>query len=147
AKKTYFRLRLAELYLTKEVAWGVELYGAVHSLVKLQFGTKKLEIPNVADTSQIGGKVYQGGDIIARDFFLTPAIPFNGGDAEISAGLIALDGPNHLKSGFKILGSFASLLNVAQVSSVLDLAQPVVTGIQEVMSEGKGALHLGVRKA
>jgi hypothetical protein len=38
AGKHYFRLRLAELFLTKQVQAGKNWYPAVHSLVQLNFG-------------------------------------------------------------------------------------------------------------
>jgi hypothetical protein len=144
AKCTYVRLRLAEMFLTKQTDWGVQWYPAVHSLVQFQMGDQTVEIPNIADTSRIGGQKTDRGDIIARNFVLTPAVPFNGGLMELSAGLIAIKGANYFETGLKTLGNFAALLNVPQVSSMLELAQPLASGIQDIMSGGDGHLHLSI---
>lgn len=149
AGRHYVRLRLAEMFLKKDVQWFKSIYPAVHSLVRFDFGNQPIEIPNIADSTRVGMQESKqgGGDMIARNFMLTPTVPFNGGIISINAGLVAIEGQNHLKNFLNVLGNFAVLLNVTQLSTVLNVAQPLALGIQELLSGGNGRLHLGVHNS
>ncbi|WP_437675040.1 hypothetical protein [Sorangium sp. So ce131] len=141
----YFRLWLADMHLSKEIAWMKELIPAVHSVIQLDFGGRPgLEIARIADTSAL--KAEEGAtNIISRNRLLTPTLPFQGGTLAIQAGLLSLPGKNYLGGFLKTLSSFSMLLAAPQVSSVLALAAPLGEGIQELLSgDAGGRLHLGV---
>lgn len=143
--KHYFRLTLAEMFLQKTVDYGQKRYPAVHSLVQLAFGDAVVELPNIADTSRIGGKDHGSlNAIIARNYVLTPTLPFKGGTITLEAGLIEVMGENYLNSFIKVLGDFAGLLAVPQVSAVLNVVQPLSQGIQQLLGLGKGDVKLSV---
>lgn len=144
ANRHYIRLRLAEMFLKKEEAWFKSWYPAVHCLVRFDFGSQAVEIPNIADASSVGMQKCASGDVIAKNFVMTPTMPFNGGVMTVNAGLIAFKAENHLNSLVKVLGSFACLLNAAQLSSVLSVVQPLAAGIQELFGAGNGRVHLGL---
>ncbi|AUX48204.1 uncharacterized protein SOCE26_097350 [Sorangium cellulosum] len=141
----YFRLWLADLHLSKEIAWMKELIPAVHSVVRLDFGGRSgLEIPCIADASTLKAEV-GATNIISRNRLLTPTLPFQGGTLAIQAGLLSLPGKNYLGGFLKTLSSLSTLLAVPQISSVLALAAPLGEGIQELLSgDAGGRLHLGV---
>jgi|GEM_PF-806469 len=139
----YVRLRLAGMFLKKGTSWFKDWHPAVHSTVRLTFGSKELEIPGIADSTRVGLQPTGGGDVIARNFLLTPTLPFNGGTISLNAGLIALPGDDHLKGFLKTLGNFSGLLGVAQLSAALNIVQPLAEGIQELFTSGS-RLHLGL---
>jgi len=143
AGQHYIRLRLSDMFLTKQVAWFKSWYPAVHSLVRFEFGNRSLEVPNIADSTRVGMQQGGQGDVVARNFVLTPTIPFNGGIISLNAGLVAVEGQNYLNSFLKTLGNFAGLLGVAQLSAALTVAQPLALGLQELFGAGKSHLHLG----
>ncbi|WP_437758984.1 hypothetical protein [Sorangium sp. So ce1389] len=141
----YFRLWLADMHLSKEVAWMKELIPAVHSVIQLDFGGRPgLEIPGIADSSTL--KAEQGAtNMIIRNRLLTPTLPFQGGTVSIQAGLFSLPGKNHLRGFLKTLSSFSTLLAVPHISAVLALAAPLGEGIQEMLAgDAGGRLHLGI---
>ena len=140
----YIRLRLANMYLKKETQWFSSWYPAVHSVVRFNFGDQTIEVPNIADATRVGMQQTARGDIIARNFMLTPTVPFNGGIVSLSAGLFALQGQNYLARFLKTLGNFAALLNIPQFSQALNLAQPLALGIQELFGPESAHLHLGL---
>jgi hypothetical protein len=140
----YFRLKVAEMFLSKQVAWFQNLYPAVHSLVRCTFDNKDVEIPHVADLTRLGIQPSGGqGDLVARNFVICPTLPFNGGTVSLTAGLIALTGENYLARFLKTLSGFANLLTVPQVSAALAVAQPLADGMQELCGAGNGRMHLG----
>ena len=144
AGQHYIRLRLADMFLTKQVAWFKSWYPAVHSVVRFDFGNRSLEVPNIADSTRVGMQQGGQGDVVARNFVLTPTIPFNGGIVSLNAGLVAIEGKNYLNSFLKTLGNFAGLLGVAQLSAALNVAQPLALGLQELFGAGQNHLHLGM---
>jgi hypothetical protein len=52
-------------------------------------------------------------------------------------------GENKVDSFISVLGGFANLLNVPQLSAVINIAQPLSTGIQRLFGVGADHLHLG----
>jgi hypothetical protein len=149
AEVHYFRVILAEMFLSKQVAWFQSLYPAVHSLTRCNFGSgAPIELPYVADSTKLGIPPKGGqGDIIARDFVLVPTIPFSGGTVTLTTGLVALTGESYLNRFLMSLGKFADLLTVPQLSAALGVAQPLADGVQDLFGEGNGRLHLGYRQS
>jgi len=144
AGEHYFRLRLAQMSLQKDRTWGKSWYPAVHSLVRLSFGGKTQEIPNVADAGRAGLKAEREGTFVGGNFPLTTTLPFNDGVIELEAGLYAMEGENYLNTVIGVLSSFSSLLAVPQVSSALALAQPLASGIQNLFGGQDGHVHLSL---
>jgi hypothetical protein len=140
----YIRLRLASMFLSKETEWFSSWYPAVHSIVRLKFGDQTIEVPNIADATRLGTKQTDRGDVIARNFLLTPTLPFKGGTLSLSTGLFALQGQNYLANMLKVLGNFAGLCNVPQLSVALKVIQPLALGIQDLMAPGSGHMHLSL---
>lgn len=145
--KHYFRLRLTEMFLRKEVQAGSTWYPAVHSHVRCQFGNQVVDIPNVADATRVGMQQNAQGHVIARNFMLTPTLPFNGDVVILDAGLLSLQGANHLNKFIGVLSNFANLLAVPQFSLVLNIAQPLANGLQDLFSAGTSSMHLGFHDA
>lgn len=145
AKKHYVRLWLAEMFLRKQVDWGQQQFPAVHSMVTFTFGSDSVQVPNVADGSKVGLNDDGKGGLVANNFVLTPLIPFSGGIIDLSAGLAAIKGQNHLQGFIKVLGDFSTLLAAPQLSSVLNVAAPLAGGMQALF--GGGGSHLSFHDA
>jgi hypothetical protein len=144
AQKDYCRLVLAEMHLKEGTSWFSTWYPVVHALVRFQFGGKTVDIPRVAGTSQIANLEKQDlSKRVALNYPLTTTMPFSGGDVEIEAGLLAMQGSNDLKSLLKVLGDFSGLLAVPQLSAALAVAGPLANGLQNLLSGGNGHLELG----
>jgi hypothetical protein len=142
--KDYLRLVLAEMYLKDGRKWLSTWYPVVHALVRFQFGSKTLEIPRVAGTSQIADLEKQDlSQRVALNYPLTASMPLNNEDVEIEAGLLGMRGSDYLKSLLKVLGDFSKLLAVPQLSTALALIEPLASGVQDLLSGGNGYLELG----
>ncbi|MBV9958266.1 MAG: CHAT domain-containing protein [Acidobacteria bacterium] len=139
----YIRLRLADMFLRKEVAWGQSWYPAVHSIIRFDFAERSVEIPGIADWSRVGLQNNGNGDVVGHNYMLTQAMPFNGGVVSLGAGLIALEGQNYLKAYLKTLGNLTDLLMVPQLSAAMKIVEPLTLGIQELVGAGNGHIHLG----
>ena len=148
AQKDYCRLVLAEMHLKEGKSWFSTWYPVVHALVRFQFGGKTVDVPRVAGTSQIADLEKQDlSQRVALNYPLTTSMPFNGGEVEIEAGLLAMQGSNDLKSLLKVMGDFSTLLAAPQLSAALAVAGPLASGLQDLLSGGNGRLELGLHQS
>jgi hypothetical protein len=147
ANVDYFRVWLAEMYLSKSKAWFQDWYPAVHSSVRFQFGTETVEIPNIAGELRLKDvKAANLARVVSLNYPMTTLMPFNGGTVELSAGLLAVQGQNQVGRFIDVLGEFAGLLAVPQLSAALKVAVPVASGIQELLRAANGGLHVGLHQ-
>lgn len=149
AGKHYFRLWLSEMYLKNDTEWFQKWYPAVHSLIGFQFGSQSVEIPHIAGSLNLKDfKANNLEKVLRLSYPMTTLMPFNGGVVELTAGLLAMKGGNSLNSFIKVMGDFANLLVVPQLSAALAIAGPVVNGIQTLLSGAEdGRLELGLHHA
>ena len=134
----YVRLVLAEMYLADETNFFQQYFPAVHATTQFTSGTKPVSIVKVAETGQLGQKKLSGkGAVIAKNYPLTPLIPFNSDFIEFDAGLIALKGGSYLDNLLSVLSDFSSLVAVPQFSQALDLAGPIAKGVKALFDIGE----------
>jgi hypothetical protein len=148
AGKHYFRLWLTEMYLKKERDWFKSWYPVVQSMVRFQFGSQVVEIPNVAGPMHL--KNVSDNNLersVQLNYNMTTLMPYNGGVVELAAGLLAMEGKNYINSAIKVLGDLSSLLVVPQLSAALAIAQPIANGVQDLLSGGSGEMALGLHQA
>ena len=141
--RDYFRLVLVHMYLRDKTRFLKSWFPAAHGVVEYTFGDEKVEIPSIADTSSLFEMQAGTGEVVARNFHLTPLLPFNGGSVSILAGLFAMEGEDYLKSTISVMSGFAKLLAVPQLSQALSVAQPLADGLSTIFRAEDGRMHLG----
>ena len=148
AGRDYFRIWLTEMSLKRDRDWFSSWHPAVHSLIRFQFGTEVIDLPNIVGERGLPGVDADHLDrSVSLNHAMTSLIPFNGGVVEVTAALLAMQGKDYLKGFIGVLSNFAGLLNVPQLSAALTVAGPVATGIQEVLGGSNGDMHLGLHQS
>jgi hypothetical protein len=147
AGASYFRLWLVEMMLRKDREWFSDWSPAVQSLVRFRFGDQQLDVANVAGPLALKDVSAANLDrVVHLNHRLTGLLPFNGGDVEIMAALVAMKGGNSAERFLKVVGDFATLLAVPQLSSAIAIAAPLAAGVQELIGATDGELHLGLHQ-
>jgi hypothetical protein len=147
ANEDYFRLWLKEMYLTHNRNFFTDRFPVVHSLVKFQFGNNELNISNIAGSLNIEKLDRRKlENTIQLSHKLTTLVPFKGGEVDIDAGLLAVKGENYLNSFIKTMGDFATMLTQPQLSLVLNIAEKLTVGIQDLFNAIEADLHLGMHQ-
>ena len=83
---SYFRLSLAQMFLSTRREWFTELYPAAHTSVRIQHADyEAVELSHV--THVPGSDLAKGIDLNSA---VTGLIPYNGGTLDIDCGLVAL---------------------------------------------------------
>lgn len=148
AGRDYFRLWLTEMSLKSDREWFTTWHPAVHSLVRFQFGSRSVDVPNIVGERGLNGVDSAHLDrAVSLNYPLTALMPFNGGVVEVTAALLAMQGQDYLKRFINVLGDFAKLVAIPQLSSVLAVAGPVADGIDELLGGSDGEMHLGLHQS
>jgi hypothetical protein len=145
AGENYFRLTLSEMFLTDERNWFASWHPAAYIAVRFRFGDKEEILNHVAGPSALKdidmGSINRG---VAVNYSITPLVPYNGGEIEIEAGLVAVKGEDDVKKLLKVLGDFSKTLAVPQISTALNFATPLADGAAELLgaSDNRPVLRL-----
>lgn len=148
AGQSYFRLWATQMFLKNDTNWFKSWYPAVQSLVGFQFGDlPRLEVANVAGPSHLRSIDQDNLDqVVQLDFPLTPLIPYNGGTVDVQVGLLAMIASNDLRRFLNVMGNFAGLLAVPQLSQTVAIAGKVSDGVEQLFGVGKDHMVLGYRQ-
>jgi hypothetical protein len=146
--KNYFRLWLSEMYLAKDLEWFKSWYPVVHSIIHFQFGNQEVSLPYVAGSLNLKDVNSTNLDrVIQLNHPMTTLMPFNGGVVEVTAGILAMEGRDYLNQFIKVMGDFANILVVPQLSAALNVVGPIANGVEELLGVSNGNLHLGLHQA
>jgi hypothetical protein len=137
----YFRLWLAQMYLTTGQKWFVDRHPAVNAQVTVKFGgNEKMTFGRVVAPSQ--ENFAQG---VFSNYALTELMPYRGGLVELTAGLLSLPGDNGWKTAVKILEKFSGLVT-APLGQTLAIAQQVSSAVGDFLGQSSGKPHLGLHE-
>lgn len=143
----YCRLWLVEMRLAKNREFFKTRYPVLHSVIRFHYGGKTTTIPYLAGPGFLKELTQSNLDkIIQCNYPLTPLFPFNGGVVEMQAGLFSMVANDQMDRFITVLGRFANLLPVPQLSAVLEIAAPVYQGIEDLLDVGDGRLELGYQQ-
>src|SRR5580704_14946762 len=93
--KDYFRVRLAEMYLSDERSWMRTVFPAFAGIARCQFGSSQQELAHVIDPAKMIQPNW-GTGLILRDVVMCPTLPFRGNTVEVTAVLKSMVVANHL---------------------------------------------------
>jgi hypothetical protein len=137
AGESYFRIWLTEMFLTKSRAWFTAWHPAVHCSVRLTFNNQ----PAVNFSSVARAPEDANANGVLLNYKLSELMPFNGGDVEIAAGLLALQGGSDLRFAINLLASFSSLV-APPLGQAIAIADKVSGGVENLIRDTKGDIHL-----
>ncbi len=151
AGDSYFRLWAVQMFLRRDREWFKSWYPVVQSVTSFSFGSSQ----NPVDIAQVAGPNHLSDvdpthldRVVQLDYALTPLVPFNGGTVQIEAGLVAMDvqGSDLLQRFLYVMGSFASLVAVPQLSGALTIAGTVSKGVETLLGVGTKHMALGYQQ-
>ncbi len=135
--ESYFKIWLTEMFLTHSRNWFTEWQPAVHCSVKLTFNNQPAV--NFSNVARAAEDAKANGVLL--NYKLSELMPFNGGDVEIAAGLLALKGASDLRFAVNLLASFSSLV-APPLGQAIAIADKVAGGIETLIQDTHGEIHL-----
>lgn len=151
AGDSYFRLWAVQMFLRRDREWFKSWYPVVQSVTSFRFGSSQ----SLVDIAQVAGPNHLSNvdpthldNVVQLDYTLTPLVPFNGGIVQIEAGLVAMEvqGSDLLQRFLDVMGNFANLMAVPQLSSALTIAGTVSKGVETLLGVGSKHMALGYQQ-
>ncbi|NES22047.1 MAG: hypothetical protein F6K41_24770, partial [Symploca sp. SIO3E6] len=147
AGEAYCRLWLVEMRLARDVDWFRQRYPVVHAAIRFNHGGKSVTVPYLAKPGNLQELATENQDkVIQCNYPLTPLFPFNQGLVELQTGLFSMAANDPVGKFIQTIDRFSQLLPVPEFSSVLNLAEPIYRGIEDLIGAGEGKLELGYQQ-
>lgn len=139
AHEGYFRLFLSDMFLTKSRAWFTDQYPVVSTQVRLDVeGRPGATFAHVARPPE--GMLAPG---VRVNYPVTDLLPYSGNLIEIDAALLSLKGERYLATALGVLEVLSSLVS-GPLAVAASIAEKVATGVEKLVEEGNGTIHLGL---
>lgn len=142
AYRSYFRVWLSEMFLTNRREWFTTWYPSVHASVQLKFGDR--EAVNFSHVTKTPEKALVEGVLL--NYRVTELLPFNGGNVDLEAELLAIKGRNYFDVAVSVLQDFSGLVT-APLGEVLDIADKVSKGIDTLVGSAPTETHLALHQS
>jgi hypothetical protein len=140
----YCRVWLVEMRLARGVDWFTNRYPVVYAATRYEYNGKTETIPYIAGANTFTWETDRNLDkVVTGSFALTPQFPYQRGLVELQAGLFSMRADNLVGSFIETMQGFARLLPVAQLSSVLNVVNPLYQGIEKLFDQGESRFELG----
>jgi hypothetical protein len=123
-------------------------YGTVHSYCELQTGTGEIgKFQTVTTPQQLQGADPDHLDrTIAMDIPLLGPVPFTGGNLVMQIGLFAMQESDLSAPYLNLLGTVANKAGISYFSTAVQLAQPILDGMNAIVNSTSGGLQIGLYK-
>jgi hypothetical protein len=141
AHGSYFRVWLSEMFLTNRRNWFTTWYPSVHASIQLNFGNR--DRVTFSHVTQAPEKALVEG--VQLNYRLTELLPFNGGNVELEAELLAIKGKDYFDGAISVLQDFSGLI-AAPLGEVLDIAEKVSKGIDALIGKAAAETHLALHQ-
>jgi hypothetical protein len=145
----YCRLWLDRMRLAQNVNWFQGRYPVVYSAIRYQYGPKSETVPHIAGVEFFQKMTKDHLDrVTTQSVALSPLFPYKTGLVELQAGLFSMKGSagDPIATAITTMGRFSQLLGVPALSTVLNIIDPLYTGIEDLFSAGQSALELGYQQ-
>jgi hypothetical protein len=152
ANEIYFELRIAQQFL-KDKREYFQVFSPL-TLVFLEFlyGGSTRSLPFIVGPSLLAGLGSQapsaGQNVVYSDTRIAGPVPYRGNDVAVFVGLYRIKTKDWALQALKLLESVAKIFDTSKLTRYLDIAEPLVDGIESFLGMGNEMeLRLGQRRA
>jgi hypothetical protein len=145
-EETYFEIRLSQMYLNHEREYWREFLPLASLMAEFQFAGERRTVPMV-----IGPELLEGGSQLAKsgrvEFLNIRAAgpyPYMGDDVEFFFGLFRMATNNWAKRVLSLLESVTKAFDVSKLSSFVNVAGPLVDGVQGLLGMSEVEMRMAV---
>jgi hypothetical protein len=143
----YLRLWLVEMCLAHGTDWFQKRYPVVYTETTYRYGGKTVTVPFIAGIDYFSRLTDRNLEkVVSKSFEVTPPFPFAAGTVGFKAGLFSMQASNPVGAFVQTLGEFAKLLPVPELSTVVDVADKINSGVQRLFDAGESRMELGYQQ-
>jgi hypothetical protein len=138
AGQSYFCIRLVGMLLTRGRDWFNRWHPAVHGAVRLRSGNQPARyfnrLAHAPEAAQAEGA--------PLNEMISQLIPYNGGELEVAAALLALRGTRDLQLAVNLVAGFSSLVTSPIGRQAVAITDHVAGGIEALIGEAHGEVQI-----
>jgi len=143
----YCRVYLSTLRFALDSQFASARLPVIHTMTRFDYGGRNHDVPYLAGLGRLTELTKVGHDWLSTmNEPLTPLFPFKRGSIEFQAGTYSVPSTEAFKRFVSTMERMANLLAVPELSSVLRLAGPVSSGIDDLLSLDEIRMELGYRQ-
>lgn len=148
-QESYVELRITEQFLVNRREYWNEYIPVTVSLSQFIFDGKSQTVPVVVGPSLLTALEQVGSDdrVRYRDTRLLGPLPYQGDDLTVFIGLFRARTKNWAREYIGLLESFVKGFDATRLSRYIDVAGPVVDGIESFLGMQDQELRVGERRA
>jgi hypothetical protein len=147
--QTYLELRCRQMFLQYEREGWREFNPLGSFLVEFLFAGAKHTVPFVLGPERLEGapKVKDDTRIEYQNIRVAGPFPYAGDDLRLFAGLFRMETGNWAKQALSLLETVAKAFDATKLTSYLNIATPLVNGLQGLLGMDEVELRMGVDRA
>ncbi|MFP3950523.1 MAG: hypothetical protein ACLFVP_00030 [Candidatus Bathyarchaeia archaeon] len=130
--RTYFELRLKQMFLKNQRVYTREFEPVAHVAVDFQFAGERIQSPIIVGPSMLANvdKVSKGDQIEFLNIRIVGPCPYEGEDLKVFTGLFRMVTKDWTKRVLSLLETFSQTFDSSHISSFINISKPLSDGIQ-----------------
>ncbi len=145
---SYCRLWLQRMRLAQNVEWFQGRYPVVYAAAAYQYGNDSVTVPHIAGGVDFFKQLTEDNldRVLTKSVPLSPLFPYRSGLVTLQAGLFSMKASDPINASLKAMGRFSEKLPVPSLSTVLNIIDPLYSGIEDLFNVGESHLELGFQQ-
>ncbi len=147
-QESYFEIRLKQMYLRYQREFWREFRPFSTFVTGFVYGGKVREVPFVVGPELLGQQaVALGGDAIEyRNLRIAGPFPYEGDDLQLFSALSRLTASDWAVQSLSLLETVAKAFDVSKISRYVEIAAPLVKGIESFLGMQDVELRMGMQQ-
>lgn len=147
-QESYFEIRLKQMYLRNQREFWREFRPFSTFVTAFVYGGKVREVPFVVGPELLGQQaVALGGDAIEyRNLRIAGPFPYEGDDLQLFSALSRLTASDWAVQSLSLLETVAKAFDVSKISRYVEIAAPLVKGIESFLGMQDVELRMGMQQ-
>ena len=145
---SYFEIRLKQMYLRNQREYWREFRPFSTFVTAFVHGGGRREVPFVVGPELLGAQTTAvGGDAVEyRNLRIAGPFPYEGDDLQLFSALSRMTAKNWAVQSLSLLETVAKAFDVSKITRYLEIAAPLVKGIESFLSMADVELRMGMQQ-
>jgi hypothetical protein len=147
--KTYFEIRLSQMYLQYDREWWRTFIPLGSILTEFIFAGRLRTVPFVVgpDLLEIAPHITKDSRVEYQNIRVAGPYPYAGDQLQLFAGLFRVETGNWAKRALSMLEALAKAFDTTKLTSYVNIAAPLTDSLQGILGMQEVELRLGIERA
>lgn len=148
-RATYFELRLSQMFIQYQREYWREFIPMASMMTEFIFNGERTTVPIIVGPERLASaqQVERGDMVEYYNTRVAGPYPYQGDDISLFAGLFRIEVNNWAKRSLSLFETIAEAFDPSRLSSYLNIARPLVTGLEGFLGMKEVEMRVGRQKA